>query len=63
VTTQSNCVWTATTTDAWITVSNTGSTTGSGAVTYSVQPNATGAGRSGSISVSGQTFAVTQAGS
>jgi hypothetical protein len=61
VTTQTSCTWTASTADAWITVTNSGSTTGSGDVSYTVQPNATGASRSGSITVSGQTFVVTQA--
>ena len=58
VTTDSSCAWTATSNAAWIGVTGGGS--GSGSVSYSVQAN-TGAARSGTISIAGQTFTVNQA--
>jgi hypothetical protein len=61
VTTQTGCNWTPTTTDAWITITNNGSVTGSGDVNYTIEPNATGMARSGAIAVGGQSFAISQA--
>jgi hypothetical protein len=60
VMTQSGCAWTATTMDAWITV-NTGSGIGTANASYALQPNSTGMARSGTITVAGQTFGVSQA--
>ena len=62
VTATTGCPWTASTTDAWITVS-TASGTGTGSaqtVTYSVAANATGSTRTGTITIGGQFFTVTQ---
>jgi hypothetical protein len=56
------CSWTATTSEAWITVTS-GSGSGDGKVSYSVATNPSSASRSGTITVGGETFAVTQAGS
>ncbi|HEX8288818.1 MAG TPA: BACON domain-containing carbohydrate-binding protein [Pyrinomonadaceae bacterium] len=54
----SGCAWTATTSESWITVNNaTG--TGSGTINYTVQAN-TGIARSGTITVGGKTYSVTQ---
>ena len=58
VTTDSSCAWTATSNAAWIGVTGGGS--GNGSASYSVQAN-TGAARSGTISIAGQTFTVNQA--
>ena len=58
VTTQN--AWTATTTDNWITINSGASGTGNGSVVYSVAQNNTGAPRTGTITVAGQTFTVTQ---
>jgi hypothetical protein len=60
VQTQPGCAWTATTMDAWITI-NMGAGSGTGDVVYTVPANATGMVRSGTISVAGQVYGVTQA--
>jgi YVTN family beta-propeller protein len=61
VATQSNCPWTAVSNDSWITIQSGNSGTGNGTVYYSVDQN-TGAARTGTITVGGQTFTVTQDG-
>ena len=53
------CTWTATTADSWLGLVSAGPTTGNGTVIYNVSANP-GAFRSGTISVGGQNFAVTQ---
>ena len=58
VTAGSWCSWTATSGDTWLHVSSSG--TGNGPVTFTLDANS-GAARNGSISVGGQTFAVSQA--
>ena len=55
------CARTATSNAPWITLSD-GNGTGSGTVDYKVAINTTGNQRTGTISVSGQDFTVTQAG-
>ena len=57
VTTVAGCAWTAVSNDSWIT--GTGSGTGNGIVNYTVAAN-TGGNRSGTMTVAGQTFTVTQ---
>jgi FG-GAP-like repeat/Bacterial pre-peptidase C-terminal domain len=59
VTTQAGCAWTASTADAWILITS-GSGTGSGTVNYTGLAN-TGAARTGTITVQGQTHTVNQA--
>ncbi len=59
VTAPSGCGWAATSNAPWITVTSGASGSGNGAVGYFVQANS-GPVRSGTISVSGQTFTVTQ---
>jgi len=61
VTTASGCAWTATPSATWISTSQNPGGTGSGSVNAVVYPNNTGAVRTGSITVGGQTFAITQA--
>jgi V8-like Glu-specific endopeptidase len=57
----SSCTWTATSNaTSWITVSSGGSGTGNGTVGYNVAANS-GASRSGTITVAGQTFTINQA--
>ena len=59
----SSCPWTAvsnTSSPAWITVTAGATGTGPGTVTYSVAAN-TGTARTGTITISGQIFTVTQA--
>ncbi len=59
VTTNSGCAWTATSNNAWILITGGANGTGSGAVSYSVQPN-TGAARTGTITAAGLTFTINQ---
>jgi hypothetical protein len=61
ITASPGCTWTAVTTDAWITITSAATGSGAGTVSYSVAEN-TGARRTGSITVAGQNFLITQAG-
>ena len=61
VTTGTQCTWSATTTDTWITVTNPGSGIGMSSVTFSVTEN-TGPERVGTLTVAGKPVTVTQAG-
>jgi len=58
-TSTSPCSWTATSNAAWITITGGSSGTGNGTVTYNVAAN-TGAVRTGTITIAGQTFTVIQ---
>ena len=60
VTAGDNCTWTAVSNSTWITVTSGASGTGSGTVTYNVATN-TGTARTGTMTIAGQTFTVTQA--
>jgi hypothetical protein len=60
VTTGSGCAWTAASNAAFITITSGASGSGNGAVGFSVAANS-GAARSGTVTVAGQTFTVTQA--
>jgi len=62
VTTGSGCDWTATTSAPWITITAGATGSGSGTVNYSVAPNATTSSRTGTVTIGGQTIAVTQDG-
>ena len=63
VTTSVNtCTWTAVSNASWITVTSGASGTGAGSVAYSVAANTTTASRTGTITIAGQTFTVSQAG-
>ena len=61
VTTADGCAWTATSSATWIGVTSGASGTGAGPVQFSVEANATGAARSGTITIGGQVFTVNQA--
>ena len=61
VTTNAGCPWAASSNAGWITLTSGLSGSGSGPVAYSVAPNTTAASRSGTLSVAGQSFTVTQA--
>lgn len=61
VTTQTGCAWTAVSNASFITVTSGASGAGAGAVNYSVAANS-GAARSGTITIAGQTFTVNQSG-
>lgn len=61
VTAGSTCSWTATSNSSWITVTAGGSGTGNGTVSYSVAANPNPYPfRSGTLTIAGQTFTVTQ---
>ena len=57
-----SCNWTALSNDAWITITEGDSGTGDGTVNYSVAAYADTDDRTGTITVAGQTFTVTQYG-
>ncbi|MEW6297416.1 MAG: matrixin family metalloprotease [Thermodesulfobacteriota bacterium] len=60
VATSSGCRWTATSNAPWITVTAGTSGSGHGTVTYLVAANTGGSSRTGTITVAGKTFTVTQ---
>jgi uncharacterized protein (TIGR03437 family) len=61
VTATQGCAWSAVTTFPWIHINSSGlSGTGSGTVGYTVDAN-TGAARSGTVTIAGQSFTITQA--
>ena len=63
VTSASGCAWTATSNANWITITAGASGTANGTVTYSVAANTTASTRTGTLTIGGQTFTVTQAAS
>jgi uncharacterized protein (TIGR03437 family) len=60
VTTGTNCVWTATSNASWLTITSGPSLPGAGTVKFTVAMN-TGAQRTGTLTMAGQTFTVAQA--
>jgi hypothetical protein len=58
---QGGCAWTATANVGWLSVTSTTGGNGAGTVTYAAAANA-GGPRSGTLTIAGQTFTVTQAG-
>ncbi len=60
VTTPAGCTWTAASQLGWVSITSGSSGSGNGTVSYSVQANP-GVARSGSLTIAGQTFTVTQA--
>jgi hypothetical protein len=61
--TPTTCSWTAVSNVTWITVTSpTGSVTGSGQVNYTVAPNTSQSSQTGTITIAGQAFTVTEAG-
>jgi hypothetical protein len=61
VTASAGCSWTAASNAAWISITSGASGSGSGSVGYSVSANTDGA-RTGTLTIAGQTFTVSQAG-
>jgi hypothetical protein len=59
VTTVAGCEWTATSSASWITITNAGSRNGNGTVQFAVAAT-TGPARSGTLTVAGRTFTVSQ---
>ncbi len=62
VTPSSSCSWSAASSTPWITIAAGSTGTGSGTVSYSVAANTTGSTRTGSLTIGGQPFTVTQTG-
>jgi Viral BACON domain/Putative binding domain, N-terminal len=62
VTAPAGCAWSSTSNAAWITLSGTTSGSGNGSVNYTVASNASSSSRTGTLTIAGQTFTVTQAG-
>src|SRR3954467_2136179 len=62
VTAGTGCSWTATSSATWITISAGASGSGNGSVSYSVAANTGTTSRTGTMTIGGQTFTVTQAG-
>jgi len=58
----SDCDWTATSNDSFITITGGASGTGRGTVSYTVAANTNTTALTGSITIGGETFTVTQAG-
>ncbi|HKP92964.1 MAG TPA: BACON domain-containing carbohydrate-binding protein [Chthoniobacterales bacterium] len=54
------CSWSATSNDNWITITSGASGSGYGTIYYSVGANRTGSPRTGTLSIAGQTFTITQ---
>ena len=61
VTAGSGCSWTASSDASWITIASGASGTGPGNVQYTVAPN-TGAQRTGTLTVQGHAYTITQSG-
>ena len=59
VTSNSGCAWTTTSNATWITVTSGATGSGNGNVTFSIGAN-TGAARTGTLTIAGQTFTVNQ---
>ena len=60
VNTQSGCAWTAVSNAGWITITGGSSGTDDGTVRYTADANATGNERTGTLTVAGQTFTLTE---
>ncbi|MBI1760580.1 MAG: BACON domain-containing protein [Acidobacteria bacterium] len=62
VTAQGGCTWTATSNAGFLTITAGSSGAGNGTVSFSVAPNTSQNARTGTLSVGGQSFTVTQSG-
>jgi hypothetical protein len=60
VTTGSSCAWTASSNAAWLTFASGATGTGNGTVSVTVASNGSGAQRTGTVTIAGNTFTVTQ---
>ena len=60
LTTASRCTWTATSNNAWLTVTSAQTGSGNGVLRYAVAANTSGVSRTGTLTIGGQTFSVTQ---
>jgi hypothetical protein len=62
ITVSAGCTWTAIANDSFITVTSGASGTGNGTVHFSVAANTSGSARTGTLTIAGWTFTVTEAG-
>jgi hypothetical protein len=62
VTTNTSCSWSAISNSSWIRITSAASRTGSATLSYAVDPNADPSSRSGTMTIAGQVFSVTEAG-
>jgi subtilisin family serine protease len=62
VSSQSGCSWSATTAQAWIHITGGSSGSGNGTVSFTVDTRSSTSNRSGTITVAGKTFTITQSG-
>jgi hypothetical protein len=62
VSSQSGCTWAAVSNVSWVVITSNGGGTGSGLVNYSVSANSSTSSRTGTLTVAGKTFTVTQSG-
>lgn len=62
VTTSSGCNWTATSNASWLTITSGSSGSGNGTVAYTVAGNTSNSQRTGTMTIAGKIFTVTQAG-
>ncbi len=62
VTSPSGCAWTASSNNAWITITGGSSGSGNGSIDYSVAANASSSTRTGTITAAGRTVTITQSG-
>jgi formylglycine-generating enzyme required for sulfatase activity len=62
VTTRAGCTWSATSNNAWITITSGNSGNGAGTINYTVSPNPDTTARAGTITIADKTFAVNQGG-
>ena len=60
VSTTGGCAWNATSNALWITITSGASGSGNGSVAFNVAANSTGADRTGTLTIAGQTFTVVQ---
>jgi hypothetical protein len=62
VTAPAGCSWTATSNDAWITVGSGATGSGNGMVSYNVAANTSSGSRTGTLTIGGSLFTITQPG-
>jgi len=62
ITISGGCSWAATSNASWISITSGSTGTGNGTVSYSVLANPNAASRTGTLTIAGQTFTVSQAG-
>jgi hypothetical protein len=61
ITAADGCAWSSFTSTSWITLTGTTSDSGTGALNFTIAPNTTTTARVGTITLAGQTVAITQA--